>query len=415
MIAESSKSKEQNVFIQPLAQGDYEERLLHTALIYGANASGKSNLLRAVFDIQNFICGNKKPKAGEDIPAFDSFEFADETRNSPVEFMIEFAGKDNVKYKYELIFNKTKVLRETLVYFPNNKSVNLFTRNVPEDNNSNTHIGQLGSSLKGGVVEVLYNQPVLSKFGDDTPNQIITDVYIYLSKIEVINACSTRKITSLKNETSENLSVDTKLNRKMNELLKFADTGLNGVKITELSPDELRLPDNMSESVKWQIFLDYKYNISILHNDFKENQLVQVDRPLPYEEESNGTKTIYALGGKLMQILNEGGVIFVDELETSLHPFLSKLLVSMFQNQRINKKNAQLIFTTHDTNLLDRTIFRKDQIWFTEKNKFGATELYSLQDFNDVREDTPFDKWYLAGKFGGIPNIQSIESLFTEE
>ena len=122
--------------------------------------------------------------------------------------------------------------------------------------------------------------------------------------------------------------------------------------------------------------------------------------------------TVFALGGRLLQAIEDGEVIFVDELETNFHPYLSKLLVSLFQNPRINKKNAQLIFTTHDVTLLDKTLFRKDQVWFTEKDIYGATNLYSLQDFSDVREDTPFDKWYLAGKFGGIPNIKSLESLF---
>ena len=90
---------------------------------------------------------------------------------------------------------------------------------------------------------------------------------------------------------------------------------------------------------------------------------------------------------------------------------MSKILVQIFQSPVLNPHNAQLIFTSHDTHLLDRTLLRKDQIWFTEKNNMGITELYSLQDFDGVREDTPFDKWYLAGKFGAIPNIQSLEKL----
>ncbi len=120
------------------------------------------------------------------------------------------------------------------------------------------------------------------------------------------------------------------------------------------------------------------------------------------------------MGGVILKALEYGTTLFIDELETGLHPFISKLLISLFQSKRINKKNAQLVFTTHDTNLLDRNLFRKDQFWFAEKNSQGETDLYSLQDFSDVREDTPFDKWYMAGKFGGVPNIKSLESLFVK-
>lgn len=136
--------------------------------------------------------------------------------------------------------------------------------------------------------------------------------------------------------------------------------------------------------------------------------------PLPLDEESHGTKTLYCLGGKILKSLDSGSILFIDELDTGLHTHVCKMLISLYQDKRINPKNAQLIFTTHDTNLLDRTVFRKDQVWFAEKDAKGKTELFSLQDFNDVREDTPFDKWYLAGKFGGIPNLKSLESLFVE-
>ena len=116
LVAESSKSKEQNVFVQALSKGEGELRLLNTAILYGANASGKSNLLKAVFEITRFI-GKAKPKAGEEIPVYDPFVFAVETKEQPVEFVIEFVGKDNIKYKYQLNFDRNNVLKEELIYF----------------------------------------------------------------------------------------------------------------------------------------------------------------------------------------------------------------------------------------------------------------------------------------------------------
>ena len=116
-VAESSKSKEQNVFVQALSKGEDELRLLKTAILYGANASGKSNLLKAVFEITRFI-GKANPKAGEEIPVCDPFVFAVETKEQPVEFTLEFVGKDNIKYKYLLCFDRKNVLKEELIYWP---------------------------------------------------------------------------------------------------------------------------------------------------------------------------------------------------------------------------------------------------------------------------------------------------------
>jgi AAA15 family ATPase/GTPase len=414
MIAESSKSKEQNVFIQSLAKGEDEIRLLNTALIYGANASGKTNLLRALYEIIGYIA-KSKPKAGENIPIYDPFKFSSETKESPVEFSLEFVGKDSIKYKYELNFDKRNVIKEELTYWPNNKQTLLLKRIVSEDLNSLKHTGQLGSIFKSKEIEIFHNQALLSKFGEDIPNEIISEVYIYISKIEVINACSSRRLSTLKKEILEKMVKNSSLLQKMNELIRFADTGLKSINISEINEDDLVLPKDIPDATRNKLLNDFKYFMTGNHPYYQNLQLSKDDEELPFDQESHGTKTLFALGGRLLQAIEYGEVIFVDELETSLHPYLSKLLVSLFQNPRINKRNSQLIFTTHDITLLDRTLFRKDQVWFAEKNEYGATNLYSLQDFNDVREDTPFDKWYLAGKFGGIPNIKSLESLFVEE
>lgn len=411
LVAESSKSKEQNVFVQALSKGEDELRLLKTAILYGANASGKSNLLKAVFEITRFI-GKAKPKAGEEIPVYDPFVFAVETKEQPVEFTLEFVGKDNIKYKYLLNFDRKNVLKEELIYWPRSKPAILFTRSISQDTDSLKHIGQLGSSSRGKEIDVFHNQALLSKFGEDIPHEIISEVYIYISKIEVINACNSRKLSILFNEVRENLADNATSLQRMNELLRFVDTGLNGINIKKINGEELSFPNDIPDTIKNRFLRENRYFMSAHHSLFNNALLVKEDASLPFEEESRGTNTIFALGGRLLQAIENGEVIFVDELETNLHPYLSKLLVSLFHNPRINKKNAQLIFTTHDVTLLDKTLFRKDQVWFTEKDVFGATNLYSLQDFSDVREDTPFDKWYMAGKFGGIPNIKSLESLF---
>ncbi len=413
LVAESSKSNEQNVFNQLLAQGEDEVRLLNTAMILGSNASGKSNLFRALYEIIIFI-GKSKPKAGEMIPAYDPFLFNANSENAPMEFCIEFAGKDNIKYKYEIHFNGKNVLMEELIYWPNKQPTTLFTRLIPQNLQDIKHIGELGSSLKKQNIEVFHNQAILSRFGEDIPNEIISNVYIYITTIEVINACNTRMLSDINLEMRRLFADDPLLFQKMNELIRFVDIGLNGISIREAKDVGLNFPEDMDEDKKKQIYDEYKYVVSGAHPYYDRLNKISKEIFLPFREESHGTQTIFSLGGRLLKAIHEGEVIFVDELDNSLHPFLTRLLVSLFQNKRINNKNAQLVLATHDTNLLDQTIFRKDQIWFTEKDNLGVTELSLLHDFIGVRSDTPFDKWYLAGKFGSIPNIPSFESLFTQ-
>ncbi|MBK8627426.1 MAG: ATP-binding protein [Saprospiraceae bacterium] len=184
-------------------------------------------------------------------------------------------------------------------------------------------------------------------------------------------------------------------------MITAADTKIKSIDVKYKDKDKLEIS---SKNNPFQVFG--------IHDVYKNESIIG-DEYLPFANESTGTQSLYVLGGKILSILESGGVLAIDELDTSLHPFITKMIVMIFQNKNLNPKNAQLIFTTHDVTLLDRDLIRRDQIWISEKDEKGVSDLYSLQDFDGVREDTPFDKWYLAGKFGGLPKIESIESIFT--
>ncbi len=126
-------------------------------------------------------------------------------------------------------------------------------------------------------------------------------------------------------------------------------------------------------------------------------------------EESIGTRKFFKMSAPILNTLKEGKILIIDELDASLHPMLTKLLIQLFHNEEVNTKNAQLIFATHDTNLLTPALFRRDQIWLTEKDKFGATDVYSLAQFKDVRAKENFEKNYIQGKYGGIPYLGKFE------
>lgn len=411
LIAESSRSKEHSVFTERLAQGKDEIRLLNTAAIYGSNASGKTNIFRCLFEIIMLV-KKSNLSVGEPIPYYDPFLFSTATKNQATYFCIEFIGKDNIKYKYHLEYNGKEFLAEELVYYPKGKEKLLYSRSKTKA--ENIHSFTSGTGVNVEKFQVFNNQTLLSKFGKDIPHEIISEVYLYIVNIDIINASSSRKVSLLRNEVSEFLDKHEALKSKMDELIVFSDFGINALQIKELDEDELVIPDEIPQLLKSKIYENFKFNVKGVHTVYNENEMPEAVHSLPLDEESHGTKTLYCLGGKILKSLDAGSVLFIDELETGLSNDICKMLISLYQDKRINSKNAQLIFTTHNTNLLDRTMFRKDQIWFAEKDATGKTELFSLQDFNDVREDTPFDKWYLAGKFGAIPNLKSLDSLFVE-
>ncbi len=387
--ASSSKAKEFNYF-------ECEDfKVLKTSLMYGPNASGKSNIVRFFFELKNLII--KKPKVDEPIIIYDPFKFEINSSKNPIEIDLEFLI-ENIKFKYIIKIQEDYVFEERLYYYPNKREVVLFERN---EFNPETTIqkGLLGSQFGKKEISVFKNQLILSKFGDDEPNEVITEVYRYFNKMFVYNSTSKIHYEVFSNKVSEDLLENKVLKNKLEKLINYADTKIKGLDIVKIGQSESSKNDYL-----WK---KNDFNIRGIHDLFDGEKLVGKSA-LPLLEESVGTQTLFVLGAKVIEALENGTVLIIDELDTSLHSFITKMIVMLFQDKKINSKNAQLIFTTHDISLLDKDLIRKDQVWITEKNDKGETDLYSLQDFENLREDTSFDKWYLSGKFGGVPQIKSL-------
>lgn len=394
MVAESSRSKPSNYFNCSLANED-KVKLLKTAAIFGPNASGKSSMLRGMFNLLQFIHRNKS-KAGDDIHLYEPYLFDSNSRNLPNEFSMTFIGPDSIKYQYDVSFNIHEVINEELNYFPNGRSANIFKRLYGVSGGDRLiHKGKLGDSFGNKDVDVFHNKLILSKFGEDEPHEFLSNLYVYFRNFEVVNAINIAGFGDLEQRLNKVMLKNPTFKKKLDALIRAADTKIKSIDVKEQSNDTYRA-----------------YGI---HSIYDGKELLKEEENLPLQEESHGTYTLYCIGGKILEKLGSGGVLFIDELDTSLHPYLTRMIVMMIQSEKLNPKNTQLIFTTHDVTLLERELLRKDQIWFTQKNDSGHTDLYSMQDFDGVREDTPFDKWYLAGKFGALPNIKSIESFFDFE
>jgi AAA15 family ATPase/GTPase len=404
MEANASELKSSN-FIEFDNAADQRFKILKVALIYGANASGKTNIIRALYELLYLI--QYKPKVNQSLRVNEVFKLDRYSQNQPSEYTLTFLGPEQKKYTYSFSVLKDSILEEELVYYPNGKKTTVFKRNPLEELNT-VQTGVLGDSFNKKIISVFENQLILSKFGDDEPHELLSKVYKYFDSFSVINATNEKHLDSLQRTTSKTLSEKKELLKKVQRLIKWGDTKIEDIIIVKQIFDDRGkvINDDRASSVGTN-----PYDVYGVHNVYEGDDII--DRyDMEFRNWSHGTQSLYKLGGEIITTLENGGILIVDELDTSLHPFLTKMLLMMFQSTSTNPKNAQLIFTTHDVTLLDRDLIRRDQIWLAEKDEKGMTDLYSLQDFDDVREDTPFEKWYLAGKFGGLPKMNSVDSMF---
>ena len=386
----SSKAKAENLCeVETNAEGN--KKALKISLIFGANASGKTNIIKFLYGFRRWVL-NLDNRVGENITLYQPFKFDSTTVNAPIEFAVEFIAQ-KVRYKYEVCFTQLQVESESLISYPKGKLTLLYERvSFPGDRESDTI--KFGSSLSTSKpFQVFKNQLLISKFLKDTPCEPITNAAKYLADIVISNGFHEDTVLGEDKEMLRWLYSHPDNKKMLAEFLTFADTGLADFQLEKRSD---------------------RVEVTGLHGLYEDGKNVGKTTDLPLREESFGTRALFIIGCHILQALQNGSPFFIDEMDSGLHSYITKLIVDIFKNERINKHNAQLVFTTHDVNLLDQNTIRKDQIWFTEKDKYGVSEMFSLSDFDDVREDTPFAKWYLNNKFGGVPSLQSLEKLFVE-
>lgn len=386
----SSKAKAENLCdVETIAEGN--KKALKISLIFGANASGKTNIIKFLYGFRRWVL-NLDNRVGENIALYQPFKFDSATVNAPIEFAMEFIAQ-KVRYKYAVRFTRLQIEAESLVSYPNGKQTQLFERILlPEDKESDTL--KFGASLSAfKPFQVFKNQLLISKFLKDTPCEPITNAARYLADIVISNGFHEDVMLGEDKDMLRWLYSHPDNKKMLAEFLTFADTGLADFQM-----------EKRSDGVA----------VTSLHGLYKDGEDSGKTTDLPLKEESFGTRALFIIGCHILQALQSGSPFFIDEMDSGLHSYITKLIVDIFRNERINKHNAQLVFTTHDVNLLDQNTIRKDQVWFTEKDKCGVSEMFTLSDFDDVREDTLFAKWYLNNKFGGVPSLQSLEKLFVE-
>ncbi|HBT4743527.1 TPA: ATP-binding protein [Klebsiella pneumoniae] len=379
------------------------ERVVRTVGIYGPNASGKSNLLK-VFSALNYLVEDSfSLKEGEDIPCFEPYSLCQTTISKPVKFEIDFVVND-LKYKYKIHYLQKEIILESLDCFYSKQSSNLFYR----VNNGWENI-KFGAQFKGGVKKIPFskNNSYLSKIGTvaEAP-EIAKVVYEYFSQLICpIGMDSSFNVLHLEDEKFRDILI-----RFAGDFLSLVDTGINKLRIVENKELDIKLPDEMPEEMKRRILAENRFSFKFEH-DMEGGECADID----IENESAGTRRLFELTPALISGFFINRVLIIDEIDHSMHPHLAALLIRLFNDSEVNKVGSQLIFTTHNIELMKSENMRRDQIWFTEKKK-GVTEVYSLDEFDKekVKANSPFNKWYDEGRFGGVPliNYMKIKDFF---
>lgn len=386
---------------------NYNLKLLKTSVIYGANASGKTNIIRALHTFRLLILSSSDLKTGDTINFYDPFLFHDNFNNKPTSFCLRFIGTDNIKYEYSFSFTKDEIIYEELKYYPKEYPATLFTRM----SNGEIKLGKYFENKKDVPKKVLKNNLFLSIVGGTISHDHMNSIYLYFKeKIQIWNLTEAFSIQRLERLITKILAENrnSDLIKKMSDLIRVADIKVEKISVTKRGDLDPKILEGITEEFRNEIAEHYKYKVETIHN-YRNKAGDIVSKNMELENESHGTKVLYALGGLILQKLQSGGIIVFDELENSLHPKLCQFLISLFHNEKLNVNNTQLVFTSHQTALLSDNLFRRDQIWITKKVKFGETEFYSVADFDNVRENVPLDKWYMSGKFEGLPKLKEFE------
>lgn len=401
MLATKEKEHEDHVFY---SEKEPNIGLLRSAAIYGANASGKSNVINALRIFHRFIDASTDMRTEEGIwPHIYNPHKLDQTwQTAPTMFEMEFLGPKSIRYRYSIEFNAVEILAESLVFYPNRREANLFCREKGQSIKFGGHLRGDKAIIENQLIE---NNLFLTKAANSN-HKMLKEIYLHIKQQFLPGFYDPFIHNQSSYTTMQILENDSKITKEMVEnLLKIADIGIKSIAFRKederIFGGEQKGEDEVLRTFIRRIGSARVYMERSLYQNEKEVGVAKFE----LEEESDGTYSFYSLIGRILNVLIDGGVLIVDEPDNSLHPLLVIEIVKMFNNPETNSKNAQIIFATHDTSLLSRENFRRDQIWFTEKDRYGATNLYSLAEFKwpKIHNKAPFEKWYLTGRFGAIP------------
>lgn len=378
--------------------------LLRSAVIYGANAAGKSNVILAMLEMETIVRESASSGQEGDELSIEPFLFDEKSASEPSEFEIVFIA-EGVRYQYGFTATKHQILEEWLIAYPKGRSQHWFSRDYDTDKNESIY--KFGDLLTG-------KKSVWQSATRENALFLSTAVQLNSSKLKPVfnwfkeNLRLSAHPGSWGAGYSASLCDKESTREKVVAFLKAADFDIEDIKIDKKKFDFDTLPKDMPDSMKERLIKDFKdrelVDIKTIHKTTSDN-LVLMD----LDEESDGTQQVFSLAGPWLDVLENGYTLVIDELHNNLHPKIVKYLVNLFHDEKTNPNNAQLIFTTHETSILNQDVFRRDQIWFCEKDDTQATTLYPLTDFSPRKNRENIELGYLSGRYGALPYVKDLK------
>ena len=381
-------------------------KLLRSAAIYGPNAAGKTNLLHALRVMETIVRTSALGKSRGDTLPVVPFKLHHESRQTPSTFEVTFIV-DGTRYQYGFSATTERIIEEWLYAFPKNRVQRWVERTW--NANEQKHDWVFGTFLTGEKTlwqKSTRDNALFLSTAVQLNSQQLQPVYDWFNN--TLYYSDNSDIFGLDPIFSASFCAEGGDETKILNFLNKADLGIDDVRVTKEIFNPKNLPQDMSDSVKQVIIkeMEHKefYDVKTIHQD-SGGESIEFD----LEDESDGTRKIFALAGPFLDSLERGHVVFIDELPDNLHPELVKFLVGLFNNKRTNPGNAQLVFTTHETHILDQNILRRDQIWFCEKDATRSTQVFSLTDFHPRKREN-LELAYLSGRYGALPYVPELQT-----
>lgn len=399
-------------------------KALNAIALYGANASGKSNLLLSMSLLDKLINLSARSSSTTKLP-YDPFLLRRGWSEKPTKFEIVFVLNGD-KYRYGLAFFEDKIVSEWLYRKSIGREVYLFLRK--DDVIETTSAFKGNAKIIDLAIEATKDNALFLSTCDMFNVDEAKSIFQWFRNFNMIDGLNTdREILN-----TVNLWDEETYQEKINEFIKSLNLGVIGIDITKKDFNIDELPDTLNENSKMKILKHLSgvksFTVNAKHAIYSSTG-IKTDDELSWkleERESAGTNKVFHLSGPILFALMNGGVLIIDEIEAKLHPIMTLETINLFLDKKTNPHNAQLIFATHDTNLLSYSKLRRDQIYFSEKNEWESTEIYSLADFvyidkNDAtkkqkeRPDTDKEKRYFEGRYGAIPILSDFHPLIQQE
>jgi hypothetical protein len=407
----TANAKDDHLGRNVASTGQDIDGVLRSAVIYGPNAAGKSNLLRALQTLQLLVVNSAvATQEGQALPV-SPFLLDKASADRPCEFGIVFVADDATRYEYFCALTSQRVEKEWLVAYPKGRSQRWFEREFQHE--TQTYDWWFGPNFKGERAE----KKVWQEF--TRSNSLFFSTAIQLNNEQLKPAFNwiAQKLIVLTAGANLNPFLSLELLRQPDggkefiEFMRAADIGIERIEVREEELQGQALsavpgltlqisspqPSSGSPSPSQKVFKVFTWH--------KQNETAE-EVPFDLSDESDGTRKLFEFTGGWVRALTVGATLFVDELDRSLHPYITRFLVTLFHGTK-NTKNAQLIFTTHDTTLLDANLLRRDQVWFVEKDAEQSTKLYPLLDYRP-RKDEALERGYMKGRYGAVPMVGKL-------